>query len=237
MGFNPVGGRSQVVFPRAQELPAPPCPGPPAPKAAPAESPWSLWPCSSAPKPHPTGMAALRWWRVLVGGHQWDRSQHTSAAQAWGGCMQRLGAQPLQPCSGTGPGTWWGWWWEGASDPPRGPGLPLPGEGGTRLVLGQRQDQTAEAGGTSGLHRVQPPELVAQDHVQVVLSASKDGDSTTSLGNLGQGCATLPVKSVSCCAEGPSCVPACAHGLWSWHWAPRGRAWLRPLGHPPCRYG
>ena len=54
--------------------------------------------------------------------------------------------------------------------------------------------------GTSGLHLVQPPahpELVAQDRVQRVVSISKDGDSTTSLGNLCRGWGTLPGKSVS----------------------------------------
>ena len=86
-----------------------------------------------------------------------------------------MGLHPLHPCT-----LWcWGFWGLGppavlgdrtedvlglvvGKGPPsrpgaRGPGLPLPGEGGTGSVLGQRQEQTAEAGGTSGLHLVQTP--------------------------------------------------------------------------------
>jgi len=49
--------------------------------------------------------------------------------------------------------------------------------------------------GSSGLHLVQPPGLVAQDCVHVGLRSSNDGDSTTSLGNLCQDSGTLAVRS------------------------------------------
>jgi len=62
---------------------------------------------------------------------------------------------------------------ERTSELPQGPGLPIPREGGTHSVVGQRQDQRAEAGGTSGLHLVQPPGLVAQDCVHMGFSSYK----------------------------------------------------------------
>ena len=68
-----------------------------------------------------------------------------------------LGARPSSRARGQDRGRAGAGGGEGASEPPRGPGLPLPGEGGTGSVLGQRQEQTAEAGGTSGLRLVQTP--------------------------------------------------------------------------------
>lgn len=59
-----------------------------------------------------------------------------------------------------------------------------------------------------------------------LLSTSKHGDSTNSLGNLYQCLASLTVrKSVSWHSDRSSCV--CAHCILSWHWVPPKRVCLR----------
>lgn len=64
-------------------------------------------------------------------------------------------------------------------------------------MLGQRQGQADEAGGTPGLRLLQTaPELVAQDCLQVVFSISEAGDATASLGTLCQGLRTRMQKSL-----------------------------------------
>lgn len=62
-----------------------------------------------------------------------------------------------------------------------------------------------------------------------VLSISKDGGSTTPLGNCFQCSVILMVKSGSWCSEGPSCVLVYAWGLLSWHqWLQLGSVCLAP---------
>lgn len=61
-------------------------------------------------------------------------------------------------------------------------------------------------------------QLVARDHTQM---ASKDEDSTTSLGNRCECLVTSQWKSVSWYSEGTACVFVCTHCLWScrhMHW-------------------
>ena len=63
------------------------------------------------------------------------------------------------------------------------------------------------------------PEQGAQGHVQAALGDPQGGDPTAS----GQPVPVLrhcTAQKGSWCSEGTSCAPVCAHGLWSWHWAP-----------------
>lgn len=53
-----------------------------------------------------------------------------------------------------------------------------------------------------------------------LLKISRDGQSATPLGNL------CVVKKCFLMLGGITCVPVCAHCLFSWHWAPLGRAGL-----------
>lgn len=52
-------------------------------------------------------------------------------------------------------------------------------------------------------------------------------------------CTALPLAHKCCwCSQGTFCVPACAHCLLSWYWAPLRRAWLHLLATLPSNiYG
>lgn len=72
--------------------------------------------------------------------------------------------------------------------------------------------------------------LVRKGHLEpavqdwCLVNISKDGDSTTPLGNLCQCLVTLPVKGVWC-SEGNPCVSV----LWSCHCEPVRKTWLHPF--------
>ena len=63
------------------------------------------------------------------------------------------------------------------------------------------------------------PEQSAQSHIQAA-SEDPQGRDPQPLGSLCQGSITHTAQKCSWCSEGTSCSPICAHGLWSWHWAP-----------------
>jgi len=66
-----------------------------------------------------------------------------------------------------------------------------------------------------------------------VWNISREGDSTASLGSLGQGSVTLRGRSSSSCSAGASSASVCARCPLSCHWAPLNRVWPhRPDTHP-----
>jgi len=77
------------------------------------------------------------------------------------------------------------------------------------------------------------PSRGAQCHIQAALGDPQWGDPTAS----GQPVPVLhhcTAQKGSWCSEGTSCVPVCAHGLWSWHRAPLTEPGSS-LWHPPFR--
>ena len=75
-----------------------------------------------------------------------------------------------------------------------------------------------------------PLEQVPKTVSRQLLIISKNGDSTTFLGNLCQCSVTLTVKKAFfSCSDRTSCVSGYAHHLWSCHWAPLRKAWLTHL--------
>ena len=90
--------------------------------------------------------------------------------------------------------------------------------------------------GNSGGHPVQPHCSSRATYSQFprtmtrqLLSISKDGDSTSSLGNLCQCLVTLIMKSCFLMSEGSSCVSGGVNCFLSCYWEPRKRGWLCPF--------